>query len=202
MLLSGSRVGRQIAKFSRARRDRKCSEKQIINNRFSRRGVFCCASSASNAYSFKHLDGTSMDSTLKNLRDVSIEPFKGSKYVVPQTVTFNLEGNARSWDMIRSMCSVAVVLYHKQLNSAILVRQFRPPVWAAQVPEDAHDAVPLQQGFTYELCAGLIDKADLSPKEIAKEEVSASKHPKYLTGAGTSGLNHARVTMRARVSAK
>jgi UDP-sugar diphosphatase len=115
-----------------------------------------------------------MDSTLKNLRDVSIEPFKGSKYVVPQTITFDLEGNARSWDMIKSMCSVAVVLYHKTLNSAILVRQFRPPVWAAQAPEeaDSDDDIPLQKGFTYELCAGLIDKTDLLPREIAKEEIS------------------------------
>ena len=108
-----------------------------------------------------------MEDTLTNLKDVSIEPFKGSRYVVPQTIKFNLNKHSRTWDMIKSMGSVAIVLYHTELNAALLVRQWRPPVWAAQ-DEGDH---AYQRGFTYELCAGLIDKSGLAPKEIAKEEV-------------------------------
>ena len=48
--------------------------------------------------------------------------------------------------------------------------QFRPPVWAAQISESG-EAPDRERGFTYELCAGLIDKAGLSPEEIAREEV-------------------------------
>jgi len=114
-----------------------------------------------------------VDSISRNLSDVRVEPFEPSPYVEPQTVRFNLKGAERSWAMIRSMNSVAVVLYHRELDSAVMVRQFRPPVWASAVASEAtagSDA-SLAQGFTFELCAGLMDKPGLSPKEVAREEI-------------------------------
>ena len=108
-----------------------------------------------------------MEETLKNLKDVNVVPFKGSRYVEPQTVSFRLSDSERTWDMIKSMGSVAIVLYHSGLDSAILVRQFRPPVWASQ----AKSSQELSSGFTYEICAGLIDKSGLAPVEIAREEI-------------------------------
>jgi len=51
------------------------------------------------------------------------------------------------------------LIYDKDLDSIILVKQFRLPVYLKN-----------ENGFTYELCAGLCDK-DKSNIEIAKEEV-------------------------------
>jgi len=119
-----------------------------------------------------------MESTLSRLKNVSVGEFRGSRYVVPQTVSFDLKGSSRTWDMIKSMGSVAIVLYHKDLDAAVLVRQFRPPVWAHAASlegesgiNDEDEEQDLAAGFNYELCAGLIDKKDLSAKEIAKEEI-------------------------------
>ena len=63
-----------------------------------------------------------MESTLSRLKNVSVGEFRGSRYVVPQTVSFDLKGSSRTWDMIKSMGSVAIVLYHKDLDAAVLVR--------------------------------------------------------------------------------
>merc|ERR1711934_32887 len=108
-----------------------------------------------------------MSETLSRLSEVSVEPFKGSRYVVPQTIRYKLGDSTRTWDMIKSMGSVAIVLYHRDREAAILVRQFRPPVWAASDDREA----PLEKGFTYELCAGLLDKIDLPAAVVAREEI-------------------------------
>lgn len=108
-----------------------------------------------------------MSETLSRLSEVSVEPFKGSRYVVPQTIRYKLGDSTRTWDMIKSMGSVAIVLYHRDREAAILVRQFRPPVWAASDDREA----PLEKGFTYELCAGLLDKTDLPAAVVAREEI-------------------------------
>jgi len=52
----------------------------------------------------------------------------------------------------------AILIYHKDRDSFILVEQFRPAVYMKN-----------KNGITVELCAGIIDK-DLSLEEIAKEE--------------------------------
>ena len=129
-----------------------------------------CSASAEEAYDLHRLSGPRLTDTVGQLKDLRIQEFKGSRYVVPSTVACNLNGNGRTWDMIQSMGSVAIVLYHTELDAAIVVRQFRPPVWASQIGEDGRKP-EVEAGFTYELCAGLIDKEGLSPKEIAREEI-------------------------------
>ena len=49
----------------------------------------------------------------------------------------------------------------------MLVKQFRPPVWCHQ-QQSGFDWN--EQGYTYELCAGILDK-NLSPKQTAIEEI-------------------------------
>jgi hypothetical protein len=57
-------------------------------------------------------------------------------------------GKQRRWDMVASHPSVAVLLYHRQLQSVILVRQFRPAVYvsAAREAEAAGQAQPPLSG--------------------------------------------------------
>lgn len=105
-------------------------------------------------------------------------------------------GKARRWDYVISHASVAVLLYHRDMDAFILVRQFRPAVYAA-IARDA-PSPPLSQGFTFELCAGIVDKAGLSLAEIAREEVleetgftvpleKVRKVTSFLSAVGISG---------------
>lgn len=152
-VVSRSAVTALAARFARPRRSSPC------------RGSTRAKSSASS--DFQKISGVAMSETLSRLSEVSVEPFKGSRYVVPQTIRYKLGDSTRTWDMIKSMGSVAIVLYHRDREAAILVRQFRPPVWAASDDREA----PLEKGFTYELCAGLLDKTDLPAAVVAREEI-------------------------------
>ena len=71
--------------------------------------------------------------------------------------------------------SVAIVIYNEDRDKLIFVRQFRPAVYIAARLKDPENLEKLEQsnvsGYTLEMCAGIIDKAGKSPKEIAKEEV-------------------------------
>ncbi len=81
------------------------------------------------------------------------------KFLSLKEVFFNYKGRLKRWEVCNSMDSVAVLIYDKDLDSLILVKQFRLPVFLKN-----------KDGYTLELCAGLCDKA--KPKRvIAKEEV-------------------------------
>lgn len=77
-------------------------------------------------------------------------------------------------DVVDSHDSIAVVLYHVDMKSMLLVRQFRPALYASLMRAAAKDGravdVPLAKGFTCELCAGLVDK-EKAVEEIVKEEI-------------------------------
>lgn len=82
-----------------------------------------------------------------------------------------IPGNRRAWDMIKTFPSVACVLHHVELDAAVLVRQFRPAVYASTVLSNTQGELPLTAGFTFELCAGLLDKTGKSMEETLQEEV-------------------------------
>lgn len=111
---------------------------------------------------------------------VSTSPLtEPSAFVKPQSVFFHLDGNKRRWDMVNSHSSVAILLYHTQRRAFLLVRQFRPAVYATAMrtaaeegQDTAANPLPLHCGFTFELCAGIVgDKPELSLVEIAREEI-------------------------------
>ena len=93
-------------------------------------------------------------------------------------------GNMRTWDMVKTFPSVACVLHHLDLDAMVLVRQFRPAVYASRAL--AAPGVPLSAGFTFELCAGLLDKSGKSVEQTLHEEVRflargrLERHGKYL----------------------
>ena len=76
-------------------------------------------------------------------------------------------GKERKWDIIQAHDSVAVFLYHKQKESFVVVKQFRPAVYLKEMANNTQ----VEIGWTYELCAGITDKTDKTLKQIAQEEI-------------------------------
>ncbi len=121
-----------------------------------------------------------------------IEEFQTSelsetKFVHPVKITYKQNGKEKVWEAVKSFDSVAILLYHKERNSFLLVKQFRPPVYL-------NDKSKL---CTYELCAGIVDK-NKSLIEIAKEEIDEEcgynvpleqieKITSFYTNVGVSG---------------
>ncbi|KAL3147581.1 hypothetical protein ABBQ38_014634 [Trebouxia sp. C0009 RCD-2024] len=141
-----------------------------------------------------------MDATLKRLGTVELKAMESSNFVKPQSVMYELDGKQRRWDMISSHSSVAVIIYHTERDALLVVRQFRPPAYASAMKQHEAQGLPhppLSVGFTYELCAGIIDKnkslQQIAAEEVREEcgyEVSPDKLlwvTQYVSAVGTSG---------------
>ncbi|WP_418180436.1 NUDIX domain-containing protein [Aliarcobacter lanthieri] len=122
-----------------------------------------------------------------NIENIKIESLKETRYIKPLSVEFVLNGVKKTWEVVRSHDSVSILLYHKEKDSFLLVKQFRMPVYL-------NDS---KIKYTYELCAGLIDK-DKTIEEIAIEEIdeecgyevdlnSIQKITSFFTNVGISG---------------
>lgn len=69
-------------------------------------------------------------------------PMEKSAFIRPASAMFELGGKKRRWDVIESHASVGVVIYHADMDAFIIVRQFRPPVYAAALRETIAAAAP------------------------------------------------------------
>ena len=141
---------------------------------------------------------------MKNIiEDFTLEALVKPNFVKAALVTYKQNGINKSWEIIESHNSVAILIYHKERESFVLVKQFRPPVYHRN-----------GDGMTIELCAGLIDK-DKSLVQIAKEEIEEEcgfsisvdkieRITKVLSAVGTSGseqvIYYAEVDESMRVS--
>jgi UDP-sugar diphosphatase len=97
---------------------------------------------------------------LQMAKITSITELKNPNFIKPIEINYTLAGQKRKWEAVISYDSVSVLLWHKERDAFVLVKQFRPPVLNATQKD----------GYTYELCAGIIDK-DASDIQIAKEEI-------------------------------
>lgn len=93
------------------------------------------------------------------IQDVEIGSCEASKYIQSSRIHYTQNGIRKAWDVVQVHDSVAIVLFHRDHNALVVVRQFRPPVYLKN-----------NDGFTYELCAGIVDK-NKSLREIAHEEI-------------------------------
>ncbi len=94
-----------------------------------------------------------------------IEEFKlykleNPKFIEAVLVSYKQNGIQKRWEAVKAHDSVAILIYHKEHNSFVFVKQFRPAVYM----NDGN-------GLTVELCAGIVDK-NLSLVEIASEEIT------------------------------
>ena len=88
-----------------------------------------------------------------------ITDVKKSDYIKLSRVHYTQKGVAKTWDVATVHDSVAILLFEKNLNAFVLVKQVRPAVYLKN-----------SNGFTYELCAGIVDK-ETSLEQIAREEI-------------------------------
>ncbi len=88
-----------------------------------------------------------------------IKQLENPKFIEPVEIIFEQNGKVRRWEAVKAHDSVAILLYHRQKEAFVLVKQFRPALY-------------MQHGFpfSYELCAGIVDKKK-SLEDIAREEV-------------------------------
>ena len=82
------------------------------------------------------------------IENLEICELKETNYIKPVKVKFTLNGVKKTWEAVISHDSVSILLYHTQKKAFLLVKQFRIPVYL----NDENIK------FTFELCAGLIDK--------------------------------------------
>ncbi len=93
------------------------------------------------------------------IENIRLESCPSSDFVKLERMYYEQDGQEKSWDLAQVHDSVAVLIYHREKDAFVLVKQFRPPVYLKN-----------SDGFTYELCAGIVDK-DLTLVQIAQEEI-------------------------------
>ncbi|MEN4052595.1 MULTISPECIES: NUDIX domain-containing protein [Sulfurimonas] len=119
----------------------------------------------------------------------SIQELKETKFIKPIEINYIQKGIKKRWEAVISHDSVAVLLYHKEKDAFILVKQLRVTVLNKN-PDD---------GYMYELCAGIVDKK-CSNVQIAKEEIleecgydvpleNIEKISSFYTSVGISGTH-------------
>ncbi|KAG8228118.1 hypothetical protein J437_LFUL000120 [Ladona fulva] len=140
---------------------------------------------------------------MNNVKEVEIRKLTTSNFVKPYEMHYTQNGVRKRWDLLRIHHSVAVLIYNISRKVVVLVKQFRPAVYLAGIPEDDFKTeidtkkYSPEAGITLELCAGIVDKLK-SLEEIAKEEVfeecgynvpvsSLQRIIQYRSGIGITG---------------
>ena len=142
---------------------------------------------------------------MNEISNVTVTPLKeASNYVKPFRMSYIQCEKKKTWDLVIQKSSVAVIIYNKSSDKLILVKQFRPSVYATILHKNPSNSMPSSSdgdiGITLELCAGIVDKEDKTPKEIAQAEVMEEcgydvplcnfEHVlKFLSGVGIGGAN-------------
>jgi len=95
-----------------------------------------------------------------SIENFSLKPLVSPKFIFTSLALYEQNGVKKSWEIVKAHDSVAVLLYHEDKKSFVLVRQFRPATYA-----NGHES-----GMSLELCAGILDK-ELTLPQISKEEI-------------------------------
>ena len=137
------------------------------------------------------------------IENFTLEALEDAKFISSALARYKQNGIEKSWEIVQAHDSVAILLYHTELKSFILVKQFRPAVY-----------VHNKEGMSVELCAGIVDK-EMSLQQIAQEEIEeecgycvpldkVEKITSFYTSVGFAGsrqtLYYAEVTESMKVS--
>ncbi len=113
-----------------------------------------------------------------------IEEVCKGKFVNLKKMYYKQDGVSKIWEISEIYDSVAILIYNVTQGAFVLVKQFRPAVYLKN-----------NDGYTYELCAGICDK-DISLEQIAIEEIeeetgykveSVAKINSFYSAVGSAG---------------
>jgi len=118
-----------------------------------------------------------------------IKPLRETHFIKPIEIEYIQNGLQRRWEAVLSHDSVAILLYHREKEAFVLVKQLRATVLNKNP----------NNGYMYELCAGIVDK-ECSNIQIAKEEIleecgydvaveNIEKISSFYTAVGISGTH-------------
>ena len=119
----------------------------------------------------------------------SIQELQNPSFIKPILINYTQKETQKKWEAVISHDSVSILLWHKEKDSFVIVKQLRPAVLNSTKDD----------GTMYELCAGIIDK-DLTDAEIAREEIleecgfdvplkNLQKVSTFYTSVGISGAS-------------
>lgn len=101
-----------------------------------------------------------------------------ARFVKPVLIQYNLARDGKQqlmkWEAVLAHDSVAIILYNKSNDKLVFVKQFRPAVMMSSLynyKNEKREKPYRSDGYTLELCAGIIDKEGLNTHQIAKEEI-------------------------------
>lgn len=123
---------------------------------------------------------------MHKIENIELKECDNPKFVKTKRMHYLQDGKKKQWEIVLNYDSVSIFLIDESNNRFILVKQFRPAVYLKN-----------DDGFTYEICAGIVDK-DLPLIEIAREEAleecgydvplsNISKINELYSGVGFSG---------------
>ncbi len=90
----------------------------------------------------------------------SITELKNPNFIKPMLINYTQKGVQKKWEAVISHDSVSILLWHREKDAFVIVKQLRPAVLNMTKTD----------GHMHELCAGIIDKS-VSDVQIAKEEI-------------------------------
>ena len=90
----------------------------------------------------------------------SITELKNPNFIKPMLINYTQKGVQKKWEAVISHDSVSILLWHREKDAFVIVKQLRPAVLNMTKTD----------GYMHELCAGIIDKS-VSDVQIAKEEI-------------------------------
>ncbi|XP_069063431.1 uridine diphosphate glucose pyrophosphatase NUDT14 [Pleurodeles waltl] len=150
---------------------------------------------------------------MEQITEVEIVACSSSQYLRPFRVLYSQDGTKKCWDFMRTHDSVSILIFNTTRQCFVVVKQFRPAVYMCEM--ERHDPrifqekyktvschpqnlLPAAVGVTYELCAGIVDKPDLSLEEIACKEIleecgydvpvsNLTRISSYRSGVGVTG---------------
>ncbi|XP_075007025.1 uridine diphosphate glucose pyrophosphatase NUDT14 isoform X3 [Calonectris borealis] len=123
---------------------------------------------------------------MEAIEELALKPCTSSLYLRPFRLCYRQNGTGKFWDFMRTHDSVSILIFNTSRQCFVVVKQFRPAVYMCEVERHhpqvfqhqdkenfsrVEDPLPAVVGVTYELCAGIVDKPDLSLEEIACGEV-------------------------------
>ncbi|XP_020656429.3 uridine diphosphate glucose pyrophosphatase NUDT14 isoform X3 [Pogona vitticeps] len=167
---------------------------------------------------------------MESVEDLSLGPCTASQYLRPFRLRYRQNGISKIWDFMRSHDSVSILIFNTSRQCFVVVKQFRPAVYMCEMEQKCPqnferkkqetwnplpNSLPASVGVTYELCAGIVDKPELSLEEIACREIleecgyevplaTLKRITSYRSGVGVTGskqtLFYAEVTDEMKAS--